>query len=558
MGIFNKGEKRENKVNFRGNKDGFWREKNSEGTYKNGVKTGLWKENSYSEDGGIMQSKGYYKDGEKIGIWVTSSNEGTKKMNYIIEGDKRIDQELYDNEKVKTERIFILKGEYPVQIAEKEYDGNENMISNKIYTEEGKLKSTTKRYFEDEILRTEKIERIINKEKIVTTKAYDFNVINNYTIKEEYFNENGELKRDRFSSYEGRDNLKYVRDKKIEKEVELLKTSITVEHYSLGKLTDRTIEQTIEDKGSETIEIKMYNGNNLHREEFSKITEKESFNSLKQYREDGGIIFNYEKISGNGKVNTILNFYDKEGNLLGDTQYSRDNIIIGVGKYNENGEKEGFWGEKYFTNTGYMGLFEIKDIGNLFQESGNYINGKKNGIWKFYDDYEIGDPYSKQCLYITEGEFKEGKLNGKVNIFSIDSNKEEKRLLDMEFKENSLVNYKCYDYVPKRIKLPNNSYSDSYHSPHNEIVSFSTGEYGHKITIEENGNTIIENYKENLLESKHIIGIEGDIKKSIEYSKDGKIIKEIDNQENKVGKESSNGKKNPWAKIRSRSRENER
>lgn len=75
--------------------------------------------------------------------------------------------------------------------------------------------------------------------------------------------------------------------------------------------------------------------------------------------------------------------------------------------------------------------------------------------------------------------------------------------------------------------------------------------------MEENGNTIIENYKKNLLESKYIIDIEGNTKNSIEYSKDGKIIKEIDNQENKVGKESSNGKKNPWAKTRSRSRENE-
>ena len=73
-------------------------------------------------------------------------------------------------------------------------------------------------YDEDGTLRAEKIEKMIGKEKIVTTKAYDFNEIENYTIREEHFNENGEIKGDRFSSYEGIDNLKYIRDKKIERE----------------------------------------------------------------------------------------------------------------------------------------------------------------------------------------------------------------------------------------------------------------------------------------------------------------------------------------------------
>lgn len=59
-----------------------------------------------------------------------------------------------------------------------------------------------------------------------------------------------------------------------------------------------------------------------------------------------------------------------------------------------------------------------------------------------------------------------------------------------------------------------------------------------------------------MLESKHIIGIEGDIKNSIEYSKDGKVIKEIDNQENKPGKEVLD-KKNPWSKSKGKDKESE-
>lgn len=409
-------------------------------------------------------------------------------------------------------------------------------------------------YDEDGTLRAEKIEKMIGKEKIVTTKAYDFNEIENYTIREEHFNENGEIKGDRFSSYEGIDNLKYIRDKKIERESGILKTSITEEHYDLGKLIDKTIERITKDKYSETKEINVFNGDNLCSKEFSKTTARESFNSSKQYREDGGIIFDYEKTSGNGKSNTVLNFYDKEGNLLGDTQYSKANNIIGVGKYNENGEKEGFWCEKSFISTGYLGVLEIKDVEDLFEQSGNYVNGKKEGKWRFYNDYEIGDPYSKQCLYRTEAEFKEGKLDGKVSIFSIDSNREEKKLLDLEYKENSLTSYKCYDYVPDYIELPNSSYSAYYHSPYNKTLNFSTEEYAHKITIEENGNTIIENYKENLLESKHIIDIEGNIKNLMEYSKDVKTVKEIDNQENKTVKEAPE-KKNPWAKSKGKDKE---
>ena len=141
-----KREEKENKVNFKGNKDGFWREENSEGIYKNGVKTGLWKENSYSEDGGIIHSKGHYKDGEKIGIWITTSNEETKKMNYIIKKDKRIDQELYDNEKVKRERIFT----QGVEIGQKEYYKNGQLKEE--YELEIDGKTDYKRYNENGVM----------------------------------------------------------------------------------------------------------------------------------------------------------------------------------------------------------------------------------------------------------------------------------------------------------------------------------------------------------------------------------------------------------------------
>jgi antitoxin component YwqK of YwqJK toxin-antitoxin module len=414
----------------------------------------------------------------------------------------------------------------------KEYDENGNIKSHKIYTEKGELESATSRYyFENGALRIEETEKITDTGSIITSEYYEEDGMCS-SKKIEYKNKEGEVEQRKFLSYRGIENLRYITDEKFEKEGRISKSfSKTKRFYFSGKIKS---------------------------EEMSKRTDTEAFDSTKHYREDGKLIYDYEKVTGNGKMNTILNFYDKEGNSVGETKYDRENHILGVGKYNENGEKEGFWCEGRFDTTGFNNYIEIKDVEDLFTQSGNYVNGEKDGIWKSYDTYhtEFFIPEEEQFLYRKEAEYKDGKLNGKVSVFSIDGYGEEKKLLDMEYKENSLVNYKCHDDVPDHAKLPNVHYH-SYLSTYDKTVNFNNGEYAHKITMEENGNTIIENYKKNLLESKYIIDIEGNTKNSIEYSKDGKIIKEIDNQENKVGKESSNGKKNPWAKTRSRSRENE-
>ena len=413
----------------------------------------------------------------------------------------------------------------------KEYDENGNMKSHKVYTEKGELESTTSRYyFENGVLRLEKTEKITDTGSIITSEEYEKDGM--YSSKKiEYKNKEGEVEQSKFSSYRGMENLRYITDEKFEKEGRTSKSfSKTESFYGSGKTKS---------------------------EEISKGTETEAFDSTKLYREDGKLIYDYEKVTGNGKMNTILNFYDKEGNSVGETKYDRENNILGVGKYNENGEKEGFWCEGRFDTTGFNNYIEIKDVEDLFTQSGNYVNGEKDGIWKSYDTYhtEFFIPEEEQFLYRKEAEYKDGKLNGKVSVFSIDGYGEEKKLLDMEYKENSLVNYKCHDDVPDHVKLPNNHYH-SYLSTYDKTVNFTTGEYAHKITIEENGNTIIENYKKNLLESKYIIDIEGNTKNSTEYSKDGKVIKEINNQENKPGKEVPE-KKNPWAKSKGKDKESE-
>lgn len=414
----------------------------------------------------------------------------------------------------------------------KEYDENGNIKSHKVYTEKGELESTTNRYyFENGALRIEETEKITDTGSIITSEDYEEDGM--YSSKKiEYKNKEGEVEQSKFSSYRGMENLRYTIDRKFEKEGRTSKSSSKTESF--------------------------YGSGKTAVEEISKKTETEEFNSTKHYREDGKLIYDYEKVTGNGKMNTILNFYDKEGNSVGETKYDRENNILGVGKYNENGEKEGFWCEGRFDTTGFNNYIEIKDVEDLFTQSGNYVNGEKDGIWKSYDTYhtEFFIPEEEQFLYRKEAEYKDGKLNGKVSVFSIDGYGEEKKLLDMEYKENSLVNYKCHDDVPDHVKLPNVHYH-SYLSTYDKTVNFNNGEYAHKITMEENGNTIIENYKKNLLESKYIIDIEGNTKNSIEYSKDGKIIKEIDNQENKVGKESSNGKKNPWVKSKGKDKESE-
>lgn len=413
----------------------------------------------------------------------------------------------------------------------KEYDENGNIKSHKVYTEKGELESTTNRYyFENGALRIEETEKITDTGSIITSEDYEEDGM--YSSKKiEYKNKEGEVEQSKFSSYRGMENLRYTIDRKFEKEGRTSKSSSKTESF--------------------------YGSGKTAVEEISKKTETEEFNSTKHYREDGKLIYDYEKVTGNGKMNTILNFYDKEGNSVGETKYDRENNILGVGKYNENGEKEGFWCEGRFDTTGFNNYIEIKDVEDLFTQSGNYVNGEKDGIWKSYDTYhtEFFIPEEEQFLYRKEAEYKDGKLNGKVSVFSIDGYGEEKKLLDMEYKENSLVNYKCHDDVPDHVKLPNNHYH-SYLSTYDKTVNFTTGEYAHKITIEENGNTIIENYKKNLLESKYIIDIEGNTKNSTEYSKDGKVIKEINNQENKPGKEVPE-KKNPWAKSKGKDKESE-
>lgn len=460
------------------------------------------------ENNNLVKTETLDKDGKVIKGKDEKDNDRNHSGEKIVEN--------YDNGQLKSS---------------KEYDENGNMKSHKIYTEKGELESTTSRYyFENGVLRFEKTEKITDTGSIITSEDYEEDGM--YSSKKiEYKNKEGEVEQSKFSSYRGMENLRYTIDRKFEKEGRTSKSfSKTESFYGSGKTAV---------------------------EEISKKTETEAFDSTKHYREDGKLIYDYEKVTGNGKMNTILNFYDKEGNSVGETKYDRENNILGVGKYNENGEKEGFWCEGRFDTTGFNNYIEIKDVEDLFTQSGNYVNGEKDGIWKSYDTYhtEFFIPEEEQFLYRKEAEYKDGKLNGKVSVFSIDGYGEEKKLLDMEYKENSLLNYKCHDDVPDHVKLPNVHYH-SYLSIYNEKVNFTTGEYAHKITMEENGNTIIENYKKNLLESKYIIDIEGNTKSSTEYSKDGKVIKEINNQENKPGKEVPE-KKNPWAKSKGKDKESE-
>ena len=90
-----------------------------------------------------------------------------------------------------------------------------------------------------------------------------------------------------------------------------------------------------------------------------------------------------------------------DGNLNGlCIQYSDSATIVAKGKYNIEGEREGFWIE----HVGYA------------REEGNYIMGLKNGIWKTYHkdgqlyhtgNFVQGDPDGRHVFYWPNGNIKE-------------------------------------------------------------------------------------------------------------------------------------------------------
>lgn len=168
-----KREKKENIVNSRGDKDGFWRERN------------------YTPDGGIFQSEGHYKDGKKEGKWTTINKDNSiLEENYVNGFVEGISKEFYPPtiEKDSFENSQLLPGGIKSEI-----DHDNGIV--KEYYENGKLKLEGIK-FEDSIPDYDEVTTTYNHFTKDYKKYYENGNIeldyNNHHIKEYY--ENGNLK----------------------------------------------------------------------------------------------------------------------------------------------------------------------------------------------------------------------------------------------------------------------------------------------------------------------------------------------------------------------------
>lgn len=216
-----------------------------------------------------------------------------------------------------------------------------------------------------------------------------------------------------------------------------------------------------------------------------------------------------------------------------------------------------------------------------------YENGKLKleGI-KFEDSIPDYDDVTTTYNYFTK-DFKKYYENGNLE-FECDSNHIKEYYENGNLKYSAFPDKNCqnalaeenYYYENGNLKqevkyqisefVEKETYSDYYVSSVSSIKDYNKEgnlEKERSIVYEETDNKHLEVSRiiEKNCEDNNLVKIET-------LDKDEKVIKEkdgkdnnrnhsgekiVDNQENKVGKESSNGKKNPWAKTRSRSRENE-
>jgi len=115
----------------------------------------------------------------------------------------------------------------------------------------------------------------------------------------------------------------------------------------------------------------------------------------------------------NGRENGICKLYDPLGNIIGTIEY-RDGYVVkreNVNRTDANGYKQGIW--KYFGENG------------LLSKEGVYLNGKKNGFFKYYNiegNFERIEKWENDILIEDAVETKqldrkvEYHSNGKIKI----------------------------------------------------------------------------------------------------------------------------------------------
>ena len=150
-------------------------------------------------------------------------------------------------------------------------------------------------------------------------------------------------------------------------------------------------------------------------EEFKDIKVKKTYYSNAQVKSDLTLV--------NGIPNGISRNYNETGEIVS-SKIFKNGKLLGDGIVDKKGKKQGEWIEYYISH-----FINPNDSIRVKRASGSYVNGFKNGDWKYY--YENGSLEQK-------GKFIKGKIHGKWKWYYENGN----LLRDEEFikgKENGVI-----------------------------------------------------------------------------------------------------------------------
>ncbi|WP_172843093.1 toxin-antitoxin system YwqK family antitoxin [Ichthyobacterium seriolicida] len=201
----------------------------------------------------------------------------------------------------------------------------------------------------------------------------------------------------------------------------------------------------------------------------------------------------------NGNLDGIQREYDERGIVKKSFVYENGILIQEGGIIDDNGLKNGFW--KYYKN-------------DKLNSCGNYVNGQKQGIWKYY--YPNG-------VLEQEENFLDGKLDGEKIWYYRDS-----KLLRKENYKNGKRHGLFIEYNTMGIISVSGNYTSGLKSgkwessinDYTEIYNYQYGlKHGEYLNINKDGKVLLKKeYKDDTLDGKfEYYHANGNIKEKGEY-----------------------------------------
>lgn len=382
----------------------------SEGNFVNGKPEGIWK--SYYESGKV-KSEGARKNNQPDGPWKFYNSEGILTGEYIYVDGKKSGKQIqyYNTGKIKSEEnlkdgvrdgLYKEYGENGTIAKQVPYlNGVENGIA-KEFAEDGRI--VTISTFKDGYLKRE--ERINGVDKFGFKQGLWKDFYDNDALKTE-----AQYRDDkRNGSYK-----EYALNGTITKNEKYKNGDLVIEKVNKVKLE---VQRDYFDNGKAKSSVNVING------------KKEG--ALKEFDASGNItagkLYRNNKLVGEGITDEtgmqqgLWKYFYDDGSIRSEGKYKdgkkteewkfffNDNSIQQIGKY-ENDLPVSEW--KWYFRNGKLRREETfikgkeEGLSSEYNDSlkriatGNYVEGKKDGVWK----YNNGE-------YVAEGEYRDGNLSG--------------------------------------------------------------------------------------------------------------------------------------------------